>query len=234
MKQRLLTVQWGELRRGIQAELPIALGGIPFGMIYGVLALASGLSPALAQAMSAIVFAGSAQFIGAQLIGTGTPAPILLLTTFVVNLRHLLYSTSMTAHMRHLSAPWRWLLAYLLTDETFAVTILHYDDQKQDASNKHYFFLGAGLTEWTSWQLSTAVGIFLGTQVPDSWSLDFAMPLTFLALVFPVLKDRPAALAAVVAGLTAVLAASLPYNLDLIIATLTGIFVGYLAESWQK
>ena len=234
MKHRLQTDQWRELGRGIQAELPMALGGIPFGMIYGVLALAAGLSPALAQAMSAIVFAGSAQFIGAQLIGAGTPAAILLLTTFVVNVRHILYSASMTAHVRHLSTPWRWLLAYLLTDETFAVTILQYDDQKQDEHYKHFFFLGAGLTGWISWQMSTAVGIFLGVQVPASWPLDFAMPLTFLALVFPALKDRPAALAAIAAGLTAVLAASLPYNLSLLIAALTGIAVGCLAESRQK
>lgn len=231
MKQRLPTKQWNELGRGVRAELPITLGVIPFGMIYGVLAVAGGLSPALAQAMSSIVFAGSAQFIAAQLIGAGTPAAILLLTTFIVNLRHLLYSASLTPHVRHLSAPWRWLLAYLLTDEAYAVTILHYDDETQDASQKHYFFLGAGLTLWVTWQASTAVGIFLGAQVPASWSLDFTLALTFIGLVVPVLADRPHVGAALSAGLVAVLTIGLPFKLGLMAAALTGIAVGVWLEN---
>ena len=231
MKQQLQADQWHQLGRGIQAELPIALGVIPFGMIFGVLALASGMSPALAQAMSAIVFAGSAQFIGAQLIGAGTPAAILLFTTFVVNLRHLLYSASMTSHVRHLPAPWRWLLAYLLTDEAFAVTILHYDGKSQDPGQKHYFFLGAGLTLWVTWQVSTAVGIFLGAQIPASWSLDFTLALTFIGLVVPVLTDRPHVGAALSAGVVAIIAAGLPFKLGLMAAALTGIAVGVWLEN---
>ena len=231
MKQRLHTDQWRELSRGIRAELPITLGVIPFGMIYGVLAIAAGLSPGQAQAMSSIVFAGSAQFIAAQLIGVGTPATILLLTTFIVNLRHMLYSASLTGHVRHLSTPWRWLLAYLLTDEAYAVTILHYGDQKQDANHKHYFFLGAGLTLWTTWQMSTAVGIFLGAQVPASWSLDFTLALTFLGLVVPILTDRPHAGAALSAGLAAVITYNWPFKLGLVAAALTGIAVGVWLEN---
>lgn len=231
MKRRLNADQWRELGRGIQAELPITLGVIPFGMIYGVLAIAAGLPPSQAQAMSSIVFAGSAQFIAAQLIGVGTPAAILLLTTFIVNLRHMLYSASLTARVRHLSAPWRWLLAYLLTDEVYAVTILHYDNEMQAAQHKHFFFLGAGLTLWTTWQVSTAVGIFLGAQVPASWSLDFTLALTFIGLVVPVLTDRPHAGAALSAGLVAVVTYDLPFKLGLMAAALTGIAVGVWLEN---
>lgn len=223
-----------ELANGIKAELPIILGVIPFGMIYGVLAVAAGLPPALAQAMSAIVFAGSAQFIGVQLIGAGAPAVILLLTTFIVNLRHLLYSTSVAPHVKHLSPSWRWLLAYLLTDEAYAVVALHYERETAVPSPKHYFFLGAGLTLWTSWQVSTAVGIFLGAQVPANWSLDFTLALTFIGLVIPVLTDRPNLAAALSAGITAVLAASLPFKLGLMAAAITGIIIGVWLENQTK
>ena len=234
MKQLLHPQQWRELGRGIRAELPITLGVVPFGMIYGVLAVAAGLPPVQAQAMSSIVFAGSAQFIAAQLIGVGTPAAILLLTTFIVNLRHLLYSASLTPHVRHLAAPWRWLLAYLLTDEAYAVTILHYDDETQDAAQKHFFFLGAGLTLWTTWQVSTAVGIFLGAQVPASWSLDFTLALTFIGLVVPVLNDWPHRGAALAAGLAAAITIGLPFKLGLMVAALTGIAVGVWLENQSQ
>jgi 4-azaleucine resistance transporter AzlC len=223
-----------ELFAGIKTELPIALGVIPFGMIYGVLALSAGLSPAMAQAMSAIVFAGSAQFIGAELIGAGYPAAILWLTTLIVNLRHLLYSAALLPYVNHLPAYWRWLLAYLLTDEAFVISILHYQDTNQPITHKHYYFLGTGLTLWISWQLSTAVGIFLGTQVPASWALDFTLALTFIGLVIPALKNSPQIGAALSAGVVAVLTANvLPYKLDLIVATLTGIMIGVTLTKWR-
>lgn len=231
-----------EFLAGVRAELPILLGVLPFGMIYGALALAAGLPPLLAQAMSAIVFAGSAQFIGAQLLATGTPLAIVWLTTFVVNIRHLLYSASIAPYTRHLSRPWRWLLAYLLTDEAFVVAILHYENQNATLSedqvnlrpisnDKHYYLLGAGLALWTCWQLSTAVGIFLGGQVPASWSLDFTLALTFIGMIVPLLKNRATVAAALTAGIIAVVAHQLPYKLSLIAATLAGIAVGVWLEN---
>jgi 4-azaleucine resistance transporter AzlC len=223
-----------ELQAGIRAELPIALGVLPFGLIYGVLALAAGLPPGAAQAMSAVVFAGSAQFIATQLIGGGAPAPILLLTTFVVNLRHLLYSASLAPHLRHLAPAWRWLLAYLLTDEAYVVAALHYGRRETAVAHKHYYFLGAGLTLWVSWQFSTAAGIFLGAQVPAGWGLDFTLALTFIGMLVPTLRKRPLLLAALVAGVTAVLGAGLPYKLDLAAAALAGITAGYAAETLSR
>ncbi len=246
----MTTTPRAEFWAGVRAELPILVGGIPFGIIYGVLALAAGLPPLLAQAMSAIVFAGSAQFIGVQLMATGTPLAILWLTTFVVNIRHMLYSASVAPYTRHLSRPWRWLLAYLLTDEAFVVAILHYEkreerdaelpdlrprENQQPISPKHYYLLGAGLALWLGWQLSTAVGIFLGTQIPASWGLDFTLALTFIGMVVPLLKNRPTIAAAVTAGIVAVVAHQLPYQLSLIAATLAGIAVGvWLENKTQK
>ncbi len=145
--------------------------------------------------MSCIVFAGSAQFVIAQLVAAGTPSLVVILTAFIVNIRHILYSASVAPYTRKLHPMWKWLLAYLLTDEAYAVTILHYQKPGEN-THKHRFFLGAGLALWTTWQLSTAVGIFLGGHIPASWSLDFTSTLTFIALVVPALKDRVSATAA--------------------------------------
>ena len=221
-----------EFLAGLKAELPIALGGIPFGLIYGVLAVSAGLPPFWALAMSLIVFAGSAQFIGVQLIAAGTPGLVIVLTTFVVNLRHALYSTSLAPQMKHLSRRWQLLLAYLLTDEAYAITVIRYQqDRRDEAPNKHYYFLGTGLLLWLEWQISTAVGIFLGTQVPASWQLDFTLALTFIGLVIPTLKDRPHVASAVTAGMVALLTFGWPYKLGLVAAALSGIIVGVTLEN---
>src|SRR5512143_4186832 len=125
-----------------------------------------------AQAMSSVVFAGSAQFIAAQLIGAGASGIVILMVIAVVNLRHALYSASMAPHVRHLGPVWKTVLAYLLTDEAYAVTISHYE-KPGDATHRHWYYLGAGLTLWCSWQASTAAGIFIGAQLPQNWPLDF-------------------------------------------------------------
>jgi 4-azaleucine resistance transporter AzlC len=218
-----------EFLNGFKDESPIMLGVMPFGMIYGILALSAGLSQAEAQAMSTIVFAGSAQFMLVQLAGLGTPTIVMILTGFVINLRHALYSASVAPHLKNLNPAWKGILAYLLTDEAYAVAITRY--YKRDASPlKHWYFLGAGLALWSSWQVSTAVGVFLGAQVPSSWSLDFTLALTLIALVVPSLKDRPSILAAISAGTVAILTAGLPYKLNLIVAAIVGIIIGLWSE----
>lgn len=214
---------------GIKAELPILVGVLPFGMIYGLSALEAGMPPVGAQAMSSIVFAGSAQFVLVQLIQAHAPLGVMLATGFVVNLRHALYSASLSPHTRRLNLWWKVTLSYLLTDEAYAVVITHYSEPG-DNTHKHWYFLGAGLALWSSWQLSTALGIFLGAQVPPTWGLDFTLPLIFIALVVPALKDRAAVLAAIAAGVTAILANGMPYKLGLLTAAFVGIIVGLWAE----
>ena len=214
---------------GVRAELPLLIGVAPFGMIYGVLALNAGLTPAPAQMMSSIVFAGSAQFITAQLIQDAVPGLVIVLTIAVVNLRHLLYSASIAPYVRSLPMRWKLLLSYLLTDEAYAVTILHYEQGESNPSG-HWFFLGAGLALWTCWQMCTAFGILLGATLPEAWPLDFALPITFIALIMPALKDRPATAAALSAGIVALLAYGLPYKLGLMLAGVLGIVVGTWLE----
>jgi len=218
---------------GCRDELPILLGVVPFGMIYGLFALHAGLSAFTAQAMSSVVFAGSAQLIATQLIRDSAPAAVVVLTIFIVNLRHAFYSASVAPYLRALDRRWKWLLAYLLTDEAYAVGASRYlrDSGKAEVSPfRHWYFLGAGLTLWTSWQASTAAGIFLGARAPQAWSLDFTLALTFIALVFPVLRDRSSAAAAVAAGVVAVAACGLPYKLGLLLAAVAGIASGLAVE----
>lgn len=214
---------------GVRAESPILVGVFPFGLIYGALARGAGLAPAPAVLMSSIVFGGSSQFVAAKLIADAAPAAVIVLTIAVVNLRHMLYSASVAEYVRDLPLRWKVALAYLLTDEAYAATIVHYETDGVKPES-HWFFLGAGLALWVTWQISSAVGVFVGAAIPASWRLDFALPLTFLAMVVPVLKDLPVVAAAVTAGVTALLAFGLPYKLGLIAAAFAGILVGTLLE----
>jgi len=218
-----------EFFSGIVSELPLLLGVVPFGVIYGVLALQAGLPPLMAQNMSWVVFAGSAQFTITQLVSDGVPAFVIILTGFVINLRHALYSASLGPYVRKLSTSWKLLLGYLLTDEAYGVTIMRYN-REDDSPYKHWFFLGCGFTLWLGWQISTAVGIFLGTKIDSSWALDFALPMTFIALVVPMIKDRAGLAAAVTGGMVSILASGLPYKLGIIAAAIIGIAVGLWSE----
>ena len=217
---------------GIRAELPLLVGVFPFGMISGALSISAGLSAAAAQSMSWIVFAGSSQFIAAQLLHEAAPALVIVLTIALVNLRHMLYSASLAPYMVSLPTRWKFFLPYLLTDEAYAPSIVQYEEKGVEQFS-HWFFLGAGLTLWSTWQVSTALGVFLGTVIPESWPLDFALPLTFIALVVPTLKGRPALAAALSAGGMALLTYALPYRLGLILSALAGIAVGTALERTQ-
>jgi 4-azaleucine resistance transporter AzlC len=197
-------------------------------MIYGALAITAGLSPLEAQGLSIFLFAGSAQFIAVRLIIELAPVLVILLTVLVVNLRHILYSASIAPYIDDLSRRWKIVLSWLLTDEAYVVAIGHYS--QSGGATSHWFFLGTGLTLWATWQLSTLAGIVLGAAIPDTWSLEFALPLTFISLIFPRLKDRPNLVAALVSGVSALLLDPLPYKLGLLFAASLGILSGMLVH----
>lgn len=221
-----------EFRAGVLALLPLLLGVFPFGMIYGVLALESGLAAWQAQAMSALVFAGSSQIVLCQLLAGHAPLAVIFVTIAIVNLRHVLYSASVAPETRHLPGGWKALLAYLLTDEAYAVMMARV--RTADASAyKHWFFFGSGLTLWSGWQLSTLAGLLLGSEIPPEWGFDFAVPLTFIALVVPAAHSRADWLAVTVAGAAALLLAALPFKLALIAATLLGVAGGVWMQRRQ-
>jgi 4-azaleucine resistance transporter AzlC len=220
-----------EFTQGARDMLPMLLGAIPFGIIFGSLAGAAGLSVGQTIGMSLLVFAGSAQFIALSLLGAGVGLAVLLLTTVVVNLRHALYSASLQPFVRHLPARWRVPLAFWLTDEAYAVVQHRYAEQ--DASpNKHWYFLGAALAMYVNWQLCTLVGVIFGQNVPNlgAWGLDFAMLATFIGIVVPMLRNRPQVAAALAAAAVALVCYELPYKLGLLAAAFSGILVGVVLE----
>jgi 4-azaleucine resistance transporter AzlC len=223
-----------EFITGARDTLPLILGAIPFGIIFGALAGVNGLSPAATLGMSAIVFAGSSQFIAAGLVGNGVSLPLIVLTTFVVNLRHVLYSTTLMPRLKHLPQTWLIPLSFMLTDETFAVMSARFASVGDEASspNVHWYQFGSSLAMYLNWSLCTLIGVLAGQAIPDAanWGLDFAMSVTFIGIVVPMLRTRPLLASALVAGATALLTYSLPNKLGLMIAALAGILAGLLIE----
>lgn len=208
------------------------IGTLPFGIIFGTLAVSSGLSVAATLAMSVFVFAGSAQFIAVSLIASGTGLAVILVTTLIVNLRHMLYSASLLPYVRHLPQRWRIPLAFWLTDESYAVVLNHYLQPQVPLEHKHWYFLGSCLAMYSNWLACTLIGVVLGGSLPGmaGWGLDFAMVATFIGIVVPTLRTRPMVVAALVAAAVALIANALPYKLGLILAALAGVAAGLLAE----
>ncbi|MFU2488023.1 AzlC family ABC transporter permease [Thauera sp. WH-1] len=236
----------GEFLAGCRDESPLLLGVAPFGMIYGIAALAAGVPAWIAQLASAVVFAGAAQLVIVQMLAAGAGFMPIALTSGLLNLRHVLYSASMAAYVRHLPRRWRLLLAYVLTDEAYAVAVLRYQrrheaeagsapptdsgatEAAEAPDHRHWYFLGAGFTLWAGWQLSTAAGLLFGATIPAEWELDFAVPLTFIALLTLLLREHAGQAAALVAAVGALVFAALPYKLGLVAA----IVLGLLAGAW--
>lgn len=220
-----------EFINGAKDTIPLIAGAIPFGIIFGALGVSSGLSPYAVMGMSLFVFAGSAQFIAAGLVGQGVGVFFIVLTTFIVNLRHALYSTSLAPYMRHLGQKWLIPLAFWLTDETYAVVIRRYP-KEDESPYKHWYHLGSSVAMYSNWQLCTLIGIIAGTQLEGiaELGLEFAMVVTFIGIVVPFIVNRPMLICAIVAGIVAVFAADLPNNSGLMVAAFAGIAAGMIAE----
>ena len=222
---------------GLRSVMPLLLGVAPFGVIYGVVALQSGIPPLGAMAMSSIVFAGSAQFLLAQLVGAGAPLLLAAGAVALVNLRHALYSASVAPILAHLPRRWKILLAYLLTDEAYAAAIPHLMAVKPDtppSAMRHWILFGSGFGLWAGWQLSTLAGVLIGARLPPNLGLDFALPLTFIAIVVPMIESRALLMAALAAGAAAIALAALPYKLGLFLAALAGLVVGAVLTGKTK
>lgn len=221
-----------EFFNGVRDALPLLVGIIPFGLIFGALAISAGIPPAVTQSFSFIVYAGSAQFIALGLIVKGSSVLVIVLTILIVNLRHLLYSANISPYLLHLPLRWKAGIAWLLSDEAFAVASARY--QRNDLKLAHWYTLGAGLTLFISWQLSTLGGVLFGARIPESWSLDFVIPLTFIAILAVSIKDRFELIVAGIAGLLAVLLYHLPLQLGLAVSAILAIGLGVLWETWAK
>jgi 4-azaleucine resistance transporter AzlC len=225
-----LSTPRSEFWAGVRATLPLEVGAIPFGIIFGAVAVNSGLSSGAAAALSAFVFAGSAQFIAAGLVAGGAGLAMIVLTTFVVNLRHALYSASLAPYLRGLGQRWLLPLGFWLTDESYVVTIEHYA-HGAPSPHKHWYQLGSAVLMYANWQLWTWVGIWAGQSLPNpqAWGLDFALPVTFIGMLVPTIRQRSVLLSVLAAGAGALVFAGLPHMLGLPAAALLGVGVGVLA-----
>jgi predicted branched-subunit amino acid permease len=215
---------------GVRDMTPVLIGIVPFGMVCGIAALSAGASPFAAQAMSAVMFSGAAQIVASQLIAAGAPLMVIVLSCLVVGLRFLMYSAAMAPYLRPLDHRWRNLLSFLLTDQAFAGTIQRFRESGDLRANASYF-LGGGVLLWVAWQVATLVGIVAGRVIPASWQLEFVVPLSFLAILAPLLRDRVTLLVVVATGVAAIALDAMPMRLSLICAGLIGIATGVVADT---
>ena len=216
--------------QGAISSGPILLGVIPFGITCGVMGLTAGLTSLETVMMSLLVFAGASQFIAITMLGAGIASwSIIVLTTLLVNLRHMLMGASLAQYMVQQSATRRVLLSFLLTDEAYAMTI----SRIHQSGYSDAYHLGVSVSLYVIWGLATIVGVLVGSYIPDplAWGLDFAMPATFLVLLFPRITDRVSVLVCIVAGLIAVVGAVyLPGKWYMIAACFGAVLVGGLVE----
>lgn len=218
-----------DFRRGVRDVAPLLLGVAPFGLVAGIAAADAGLDLAQALGMSVFVFAGASQLAALDLVSRNAPLTVVVVTATVINLRMVMYSASIAPYLRDLSAKWKGGLAYLLTDQVYALSLASYRSNR--SSDRKAYYLGAAITLWTVWQLTTLAGVALGTGVPESWGLEFAVPLVFLALLVPAIEDGPTTIAALAGGAVAVAGAGLPLNLGLLVGATVGILGGLTAET---
>ncbi|WP_282175808.1 AzlC family ABC transporter permease [Vibrio nereis] len=214
--------------QGAIAMLPLSIAVIPWGLLAGSYAVESGLTIIESQALSAILFAGSAQLVATGMIKAGASLTTMLLATFFITSRHFLYSVSMRSKISPLPLRWRLALGYLLTDELFAIC-----GQQSDKQFNRWYALGAGLSFYLFWNLVTLIGIFAGSYIPsmNELGLEFAVAATFIAIVIPNVKSSPVLAAVVVSLILAVVCSYLGIESGLMIASVGGMFAGYITES---
>ena len=231
-----------ELLAGARAVAPMLVGVIPFGLVAGATPATTGLGGGTSIGLSTIVFAGASQLAAAKALADGSTALVAVLAACTINLRLLLYSASLAPHLAEVPLRRRLLMGYLLTDQAYAVSITRWSREADEAAaggplapgldHKVPYYLGAGLALWLNWQVCTIVGVLIGSAVPDSLPLDFAVPLVFLVLLVPTISSRPAASAAMVGGLVALLAQQAGQaHLAVLFGALGGIAAGAIAEA---
>lgn len=218
--------------QGARAMMPIMMGVIPMAVITGVAAASCGLTTMEAMLSSLIMYAAASQLVAYEMIGNGADAVIIFCAAIVLNLRFLLYSAGMAPHMQRASLWQRLAGAFCLSDQAYGITMVQL--QKDSKTDTARFYLGAALFMWCLYVLSAGFGILLGKNISPDLSLDFAIPLTFSALVVPLMRSRELFVAAVCSALTALVFADLPNNAGFFIAAFTGITAGMLFKRTMR
>lgn len=212
---------------GSRRALVLALGVLPFGMVYGVAVTQAGLSAAPGVLGSIAIFAGASQLSLVELHSQGAFWAVAVGTALVINARFLLYSAALAPSFASFPARWRFPLAHLMTDQAVTLSLIEFDTET-DPQMRRSFYLGASLTLFAFWQFGTIVGITVGAQVPTGLQLDFIIPLMFTALVVPTLRDRPAVVAVIASVTVTILAAGLPAGTNILLGAVAGVGVGAL------
>lgn len=219
-------------REGFRDGAPFILVIIPFAMLFGVLATEAGLSVFETLSFSVVVIAGAAQFTALQLMTEQAPTLVVLASALAVNLRMAMYSASLTPHIG--SAPlWqRAIAAYFTVDQSYAVSITKFEKAPEmSAAEKIAYFFGSVTPVCPLWWIFTLIGALIGEAIPASFALDFAVPITFLAIIAPALRTRAHIGAAITAAFLSLLFMSVPYNLGILLAGIGGMMVGARIEA---
>lgn len=220
---------------GFTALRPALIATFTWGLVTGVAMVKSGLTDSMAVAMTLLVYAGSAQLTSLPLIAAGAPLWLIFAAGCVVNVRFLIFGAALHPYFRHLPWPKRLGLGFFTTDMAFVLFMPRYADAPVRGTREHiWFFMGAIIPGWLTWQVSSILGIVLAGSVPTTWSLDFAAVLALLAITIPLATTRPVVLSIIAAGTVAWLGQGLPLRLGLAAAVIAGVVAGVLAERALK
>tara|TARA_B100001057_G_scaffold479977_1_gene552285 strand:+ start:77 stop:748 length:672 start_codon:yes stop_codon:yes gene_type:complete len=207
---------------GVTDVSPLMIPVIPFGIIFGVLAIDLGFSAVTTIGMSIIIFGGASQFIFLQLFSAGASSLVILSSVGAVNSRHLLYGAVLSEHMSDFKMIWKIIFSYFLVDQAFAVTNSYLKNNND--KNKAFHSFGAGVTCWVIWQITTLIGIFLGSIIPESLGLTFAVPLTFIALLVNDFRKLINIIVIIISGLISTLGYFIiPFKAYVIVAAFIGL-----------
>ena len=219
--------------KGMTDVSPLMIPVVPFGIIFGVLAIDLGLSPITTMAMLIIIFGGASQIIFLQLFSAGASSLIILSSVGAVNSRHLLYGAVLSEHMSDFKMTWKIIISYFLVDQAFAVTNSYL--KKSTDKNKAFHSFGAGATCWIIWQTTTIIGIFLGSIIPEKLGLSFAVPLTFLALIVDDLRKFTNIIVIIISGSIATFGYEIiPFKAYVIVAALSGLIVAMILTKSKR
>lgn len=229
----VVTAARAAIRAGVRDAFLLELGYIPFDLAAGAVMAQTIVDPAVSIASGPIIFAGAAQLVAVQLLDAGATIPLVVLAVFIVNSRHLLYSASMQPHLAGWSQPQRMLGAFFLSDPTYALAITRFERPEgagTKAEQLGYYF-ASSIVLWVGWAVLLAVGVLFGGLIPPWVPLELAIPLTFLLLLIPLLKDHAGLIAAAVGGVAALFAQGLPYGAGLIVGAVAGLVAGGIVLS---
>ena len=221
------------LLKGFYDVSPLLLPVVPFGIIFGAIGIELGFGPYITYATSIIIFSGASQIVFFQLLSNGASSLIAITSSSVVSTRHLLYGAVVAQYLSKLSLMWKIFLSYLLTDQAFAVSQEFFKKNSND-EYKHYHLLGAGLTLWIVWQLTTVIGILLGSIVPEELGLSFTIPLTFLALLINYFRKIDHLIVIFLSGLSSILFYEAPLKSYIILSCVISLLVIFLINKFQK